>query len=51
MTYLLDVNVLLAVIWDEHPHHQPAFGWPVECAWPVESVLYSSRLTPLGPNF
>ena len=27
MTCLLDVNVLLAVIWDEHPHHQPAFEW------------------------
>jgi toxin-antitoxin system PIN domain toxin len=27
MTYLLDVNVLLAVIWDEHPHHQNAFEW------------------------
>jgi predicted nucleic acid-binding protein len=27
MTYLLDVNVLHAVIWDEHPHHQRAFEW------------------------
>ena len=27
MTYLLDVNVLLAVIWAEHPHHQRAFEW------------------------
>jgi toxin-antitoxin system PIN domain toxin len=27
MTCLLDVNVLLAVIWDEHPQHQHAFEW------------------------
>jgi predicted nucleic acid-binding protein len=27
MTYLLDVNVLLAAIWDEHPGHQRAFEW------------------------
>jgi toxin-antitoxin system PIN domain toxin len=27
MTYLLDVNVLLAAIWDEHPNHQCAFEW------------------------
>ncbi len=27
MTYLLDVNVLLAAIWDEHPNHQRAFEW------------------------
>ncbi|HEY5040975.1 MAG TPA: TA system VapC family ribonuclease toxin [Verrucomicrobiae bacterium] len=27
MTYLLDVNVLLAAIWNEHPHHQRAFEW------------------------
>ena len=27
MTYLLDVNVLLAAIWAGHPHHQRAFEW------------------------
>jgi predicted nucleic acid-binding protein len=27
MTHLLDVNVLLAAIWKEHPHHQRVFGW------------------------
>jgi toxin-antitoxin system PIN domain toxin len=27
MTYLLDVNILLAAIWQEHPHHQRAFAW------------------------
>lgn len=27
MTHLLDVNVLLAGIWDEHPQHQRAFEW------------------------
>lgn len=27
MTCLLDVNVLLAAIWDEHPNHQRAFEW------------------------
>jgi predicted nucleic acid-binding protein len=27
MTYLLDVNVLLAAVWDEHPNHQRAFEW------------------------
>ncbi len=27
MTYLLDVNVLLAAIWQEHPHHRCAFAW------------------------
>ena len=27
MTHLLDVNVLLAAIWQEHPHHQRAFAW------------------------
>ena len=27
MTHLLDVNVLLAAIWQEHPHHRRAFEW------------------------
>jgi len=27
MTYLLDVNVVLAAIWNDHPQHQRAFEW------------------------
>jgi toxin-antitoxin system PIN domain toxin len=27
MKYLLDVNVLLAGIWENHPHHDKAFAW------------------------
>ena len=27
MTHLLDVNVLLAAIWENHPHHNRAFRW------------------------
>lgn len=27
MTYLLDVNVLLAAIWENHPLHARAFNW------------------------
>jgi len=27
MTHLLDVNVLLAAIWEEHPLHTRAFKW------------------------
>ena len=27
MTHLLDVNVLLAAIWEEHPLHTRAFAW------------------------
>jgi toxin-antitoxin system PIN domain toxin len=27
MTHLLDVNVLLAAIWNEHPLHDRAFDW------------------------
>jgi toxin-antitoxin system PIN domain toxin len=27
MTYLLDVNMLLAAIWVEHPHHVRAAQW------------------------
>jgi toxin-antitoxin system PIN domain toxin len=27
MKYLLDVNVLLAAIWDKHPQHAKAFAW------------------------
>jgi len=27
MTHLLDVNVLLAAIWGEHPLHRRAFDW------------------------
>ena len=27
MTHLLDVNVLLAAIWKEHPHHPRVFEW------------------------
>ena len=27
MNYLLDVNVLLAALWQNHPHHARAFGW------------------------
>ncbi len=27
LKYLLDVNVLLAIIWANHPHHAKAFAW------------------------
>lgn len=27
MKYLLDVNLLLAAIWSNHPNHQKAFSW------------------------
>ncbi len=27
MTHLLDVNVLLAAVWEEHPLHARAFKW------------------------
>jgi predicted nucleic acid-binding protein len=27
MNYLLDVNVLLAAIWMDHPHHAKVFAW------------------------
>lgn len=27
MKYLLDVNVLLAALWENHPHHQIASTW------------------------
>ena len=27
MTYLIDVNILLAAIWDGHPLHERAFAW------------------------
>lgn len=27
MKHLLDVNVLLAAIWDDHPQHAKAFAW------------------------
>jgi toxin-antitoxin system PIN domain toxin len=27
MRHLLDVNVLLAAIWDDHPQHSKAFAW------------------------
>ncbi len=27
MIHLLDVNVLLAAIWENHPHHTRAFRW------------------------
>lgn len=27
MKRLLDVNVLLAAIWSQHPHHTKAFAW------------------------
>jgi toxin-antitoxin system PIN domain toxin len=27
MKHLLDVNVLLAAIWDNHPQHAKAFAW------------------------
>ena len=27
MTHLLDVNVLLAAIWANHPHHARSFHW------------------------
>jgi toxin-antitoxin system PIN domain toxin len=27
MTHLLDVNLLLAAIWDEHPQHARVFEW------------------------
>jgi predicted nucleic acid-binding protein len=27
MKYLLDVNVLLAAIWTQHPHHTVTFAW------------------------
>ena len=27
MNHLIDVNVLLAAIWESHPHHDRAFNW------------------------
>ena len=27
MKYLLDVNVLLAAVWESHPHHRRVFDW------------------------
>ena len=27
MKHLLDVNVLLAAIWDNHPQHAKSFAW------------------------
>lgn len=27
MTFLLDVNVLMALLWESHEHHQVARGW------------------------
>ena len=27
MTFLLDVNVLMAVLWENHEHHQAAREW------------------------
>jgi toxin-antitoxin system PIN domain toxin len=30
MKYLLDVNVLLAAIWENHPQHSKAFTWLLE---------------------
>jgi predicted nucleic acid-binding protein len=27
MKYLLDVNVLLAAVWTQHPQHPIAFAW------------------------
>ena len=30
MTHLLDVNVLLAAIWENHPHHERTFRWLAE---------------------
>lgn len=27
MKYLLDVNVLLAALWQNHPHHKLVFDW------------------------
>ncbi len=27
MKYLLDVNVLLASLWQNHPHHERVFDW------------------------
>jgi predicted nucleic acid-binding protein len=30
MTHLLDVNVLLAAIWENHPHHGRTFRCPVD---------------------
>jgi|SRR5882724_4139574 len=43
MKYLLDVNMLIQGIWQEHPDHVPAFAWLKEknlCICPLVELGY-----------
>lgn len=42
-TYLLDANVLIALLVPEHEHHDPARAWLVSC--PDEAVFVLSPIT------
>ena len=43
--WLLDVNVLLALAWPEHPHHQRAISWFVEHS---QEGIRTCAITQLG---
>ena len=50
MTYLADVNVWLALVYDEHLHHQAAWAWLESALGPASpnSELTFCRVTEMG---
>jgi toxin-antitoxin system PIN domain toxin len=44
-SYLIDINVWLALTWDQHPQHVPAFRWYASID---DAALLFCRLTMLG---
>jgi toxin-antitoxin system PIN domain toxin len=45
ISYLIDINVWLALTWDQHPQHAPAAGWYASLD---DAALLFCRFTMLG---
>ena len=48
MTFLLDVNVLMALLWENHEHHQIARRWLRSAAQDGDSYAMQKRPVILG---
>ncbi len=48
MKYLMDVNILIAWGWEDHPHHLRAGEWIQSMVLKPRGVLYTSPIIELG---
>jgi len=48
MNYLLDVNILVAWGWEDHPHHLRVGKWIAAMVSKPRAILHTSSITELG---